>query len=199
LRSGGQIAMMHAELVERRADLGTALPARAQFTACCCPPERPSWGIYIGWLLHRTRGGVWPGCVPAAIAGDPDRLSWIYLAWAAAAFARAADGIKPPSSPSSWRGLAHRPAHVRNGALARHRRRRLIGIALLTCPSRPSCWAPQPSDAGRNACVLTVPRRRRPPRPRQPATARRWIDDATPTPPHAASAGAAWLATSLVA
>ena len=63
-------------------DLRGALPARAQLSACCCPgPEAQQLATYIGWLLHKTKGGliagalfVLPGFVAIMV------LSWLYAA-----------------------------------------------------------------------------------------------------------------------
>ena len=57
----GQIALMHAELVERRRWISEQRFLHALNYCMLLPgPEATQLAIYIGWLLHRTWGGV--GC-----------------------------------------------------------------------------------------------------------------------------------------
>ena len=52
-------------------------------TACCCPgPEAQQLATYIGWLMHRTRGGIMAGglfILPGVIAIMA--LSYVYAAF----------------------------------------------------------------------------------------------------------------------
>ena len=58
----GQIAIMHAELVEKRRWISHARFLHALNYCMLLPgPEAQQLSIYIGWLLHRTRGGVVAG------------------------------------------------------------------------------------------------------------------------------------------
>src|SRR5215468_8824989 len=58
----GQIAIMHRELVERRRWLGEERFLHALNYCMLLPgPEAQQLAIYIGWLLHRTRGGIVAG------------------------------------------------------------------------------------------------------------------------------------------
>jgi chromate transporter len=58
----GQIALMHRELVERRRWLGEARFLHALNYCMLLPgPEAQQLAIYVGWLLHRTRGGLIAG------------------------------------------------------------------------------------------------------------------------------------------
>ena len=94
----GQIAIMHAELVERRKwiDEGRFLHA-LNFCMLLPGPEAQQLAIYIGWLLHRIRGGI----VAGALFVLPSililwGLSYVYVAygnvwWVAAIFY----GLKP--------------------------------------------------------------------------------------------------------
>jgi chromate transporter len=60
----GQIAMMHKELVERRKWLGDARFLHALNYCMLLPgPEAQQLAIYIGWLMHRTLGGVISGAL----------------------------------------------------------------------------------------------------------------------------------------
>ncbi|HMP84283.1 MAG TPA: chromate transporter, partial [Verrucomicrobiota bacterium] len=94
----GQIAMMHTELVEKRRWIGESRFLHALNYCMMLPgPEAQQLATYIGWLLHRTWGGIVAGAMfvlPAAVILWA--LTWIYAAygevkWVAAVF----DGLKP--------------------------------------------------------------------------------------------------------
>ncbi len=77
----GQIAIMHAELVERRRWISEQRFLHALNYCMLLPgPEAQQLATYIGWLMHRTWGGIVAGtlfvlpslCILVA-------LSWIYL------------------------------------------------------------------------------------------------------------------------
>ena len=94
----GQIAMMHAELVEKKKWIGEARFLHALNFCMLLPgPEAQQLAIYIGWLLHKTRGGIIAGAlfvVPSIFILWA--LSYIYVAygsvpWIAAIFY----GLKP--------------------------------------------------------------------------------------------------------
>ncbi len=58
----GQIAVMHQELVERRRWISERRFLHALNYCMVLPgPEATQLAIYIGWLLHRTRGGIVAG------------------------------------------------------------------------------------------------------------------------------------------
>ena len=58
----GQIAMMHREIVERRAWLGERRFLHAlSFCALLPGPEAQQLAIYLGWLMHGPAGGVLAG------------------------------------------------------------------------------------------------------------------------------------------
>jgi len=77
----GQIAIMHAELVERRRWISERRFLHALNYCMVLPgPEAQQLATYIGWLMHRTRGGI----VAGALFVLPSlfiliALSWIYL------------------------------------------------------------------------------------------------------------------------
>ncbi|TQJ94668.1 chromate efflux transporter [Achromobacter sp. SLBN-14] len=79
----GQIAIMHTELVERRRWISERRFLHALNYCMLLPgPEAQQLATYIGWLLHRTRGGVVAGglfVLPSLfiLIG----LSWAYIAW----------------------------------------------------------------------------------------------------------------------
>src|SRR5499426_4296662 len=68
----GQIAIMHRELVERRRWLSEERFLHALNYCMLLPgPEAQQLAIYIGWLLHKTPGGVIAGVLfvlPGALA-----------------------------------------------------------------------------------------------------------------------------------
>ncbi|MFL5754956.1 MAG: chromate efflux transporter [Chloroflexota bacterium] len=77
----GQIAIMHEELVERRRWIGEARFLHALNYCVLLPgPEAQQLAIYIGWLLHRAKGGLAAGIafiLPAFFLILA--LSWIYV------------------------------------------------------------------------------------------------------------------------
>ena len=77
----GQIAIMHTELVERRRWISEARFLHALNYCMVLPgPEAQQLAIYIGWLLHRKRGGIVAGTLfvlPSLFILI--LLSWIYL------------------------------------------------------------------------------------------------------------------------
>nr|WP_255763662.1 chromate efflux transporter [Pelomonas sp. P7] len=79
----GQIALMHAELVERRRWISEKRFLHALNYCMVLPgPEAQQLATYIGWLLHRSRGGIAAGALfvlPSLVLLIA--LSWVYLAW----------------------------------------------------------------------------------------------------------------------
>ena len=77
----GQIAIMHSELVERRRWISEQRFLHALNYCMLLPgPEAQQLATYIGWLMHRTRGGI----VAGALFVLPSlfiliALSWVYL------------------------------------------------------------------------------------------------------------------------
>jgi chromate transporter len=94
----GQIAIMHRELVEQRHWISEKRFLHALNYCMLLPgPEAQQLATYIGWLMHRTRGGVAAGALfvlPSLFILIA--LSWVYVAfgsvpWVAGLFY----GIKP--------------------------------------------------------------------------------------------------------
>jgi len=94
----GQIAMMHTELVEKKRWIDNARFLHALNFCMLLPgPEAQQLAIYIGWLLHKTRGGIVAGAffvIPSIFILWA--LSYVYVAfgnipWIAAIFY----GLKP--------------------------------------------------------------------------------------------------------
>jgi len=94
----GQIALMHEELVERRRWISENRFLHALNYCMVLPgPEAQQLATYIGWLMHRTRGGIVAGglfVLPSLfiLIG----LSWVYMAFGQVpAVAGVFYGIKP--------------------------------------------------------------------------------------------------------
>ncbi|CAN5432297.1 chromate efflux transporter [soil metagenome] len=94
----GQIAIMHTELVERKKWISEARFLHALNYCMLLPgPEAQQLATYVGWLLHKTRGGLVAGTLfvlPSAFILWA--LSYIYVVygnvpWIAAVFY----GLKP--------------------------------------------------------------------------------------------------------
>jgi chromate transporter len=94
----GQIAIMHTELVEKKKWISESRFLHALNYCMLLPgPEAQQLATYVGWLLHRTWGGIVAGALfvlPSALMLWG--LTWIYAAhgdvkWIAAIF----DGLKP--------------------------------------------------------------------------------------------------------
>ncbi len=79
----GQISMMHQELVERRRWISERRFLHALNYCMVLPgPEAQQLATYIGWMLHKTKGGIVAGVLfvlPSLflLIG----LSWIYIAY----------------------------------------------------------------------------------------------------------------------
>ncbi|MES2047783.1 MAG: chromate efflux transporter, partial [Pseudomonadota bacterium] len=79
----GQIALMHQELVERRRWISERRFLHALNYCMLLPgPEAQQLATYIGWLMHKTRGGVVAGLLfvlPSLLILIV--LSWLYIAF----------------------------------------------------------------------------------------------------------------------
>src|SRR5207237_7277310 len=79
----GQIAVMHRILVEEKKWIGEERFLHALNYCMLLPgPEAQQLATYIGWLLHRTKGGLIAGglfVLPGMIAIMA--LSWLYAAF----------------------------------------------------------------------------------------------------------------------
>ncbi len=79
----GQIALMHQELVERRRWISERRFLHALNYCMLLPgPEAQQLATYIGWLMHKTRGGVVAGVLfvlPSLLILIV--LSWLYIAF----------------------------------------------------------------------------------------------------------------------
>lgn len=79
----GQIAIMHEELVERRRWISERRFLHALNYCMLLPgPEAQQLATYIGWLMHRTWGGIVAGglfVLPSVVILVA--LSWVYMAY----------------------------------------------------------------------------------------------------------------------
>src|SRR6478609_5595571 len=94
----GQIAIMHTELVERRRWISERRFLHALNYCMVLPgPEAQQLATYIGWLMHRTWGGVIAGALfvlPSLVVLIA--LSWLYMAYGSVpVVAGMLYGIKP--------------------------------------------------------------------------------------------------------
>jgi chromate transporter len=94
----GQIAIMHQELVERRRWISERRFLHALNYCMLLPgPEATQLATYIGWLMHRTWGGIVAGTLfvlPSVFILIA--LSWIYVTWGSVpVIAGIFYGIKP--------------------------------------------------------------------------------------------------------
>jgi chromate transporter len=94
----GQIAIMHKELVERRSWISEKHFLHALNYCMAIPgPEAQQLATYIGWLMHKTAGGIAAG----ALFVLPSLVLLIGLSWLYAAFGHLTQvqglfsGIKP--------------------------------------------------------------------------------------------------------
>src|SRR5574343_1093553 len=94
----GQIAVMHQELVEQKRWISEKRFLHALNYCMVLPgPEAQQLATYIGWLMHRTAGGL----VAGALFVLPSlalliALSWVYLAFGhLAVVAGVFYGLKP--------------------------------------------------------------------------------------------------------
>jgi len=129
---------MHAELVERRRWISERRFLHALNYCMLLPgPEATQLAVYIGWLLHRTGGGIVAGTLfvlPSLLILIA--LSWIYMAYGQLpAIAGIMNGIKPAVVAivlgAAWR-IGSRT--LRNPLLAAVAACAFVAIAVLGLP-----------------------------------------------------------------
>jgi len=134
----GQIALMHQDLVERKRWISERRFLHALNFCMLLPgPEAQQLAIYIGWLMHRTWGGIIAGTLfvlPSLLILIG--LSWLYLSvgqtpWALALL----HGIKPAVTAivlaAAWR-IGSRT--LKNGILWTLAMASFVGIYFLRLP-----------------------------------------------------------------
>jgi chromate transporter len=184
----GQIAIMHDELVERRRWISEIRFLHALNYCMVLPgPEAQQLATYIGWLMHRTWGGI----VAGALFVLPSlfvliALSWIYLAYGEVpAIAGVLYGIKPAvTAIVAFAAYRIGSRALRNGVL--------WAIAVAAFVAIFALHAPFPAIVLAAGIAGVVGGRLAPDRFRTGgghAAAKRagpsLIDDSTPTPAHA--------------
>ena len=185
----GQIAIMHAELVERQRWISERRFLHALNYCMVLPgPEAQQLATYIGWLLHRTWGGVVAGglfVLPSLFILVA--LSWVYLRFGdVPAVAGVLYGIKPAVTAivlfAAWRigsrALKHRllwaiAAAAFVAIFAFHLPFPLIVVAAALCGHLGARWVPQAFSRGCGHAAADTP------------YGAAVIDDDTPTPAHA--------------
>jgi chromate transporter len=184
----GQIAVMHQELVERRRWISEGRFLHALNYCMLLPgPEAQQLATYIGWLMHRTAGGLVAGglfVLPSLFILVA--LSWLYMAYGdRPALAGILYGIKPAVTAivlfAAWR-IGSRA--LRGGLLA--------AIAVAAFVAIFAFSVPFPVIVAAAAAAGYVGGRLSPHRfagaghgKSRRAGGRALIDDDTPTPPHA--------------
>jgi chromate transporter len=134
----GQIALMHTELVEKRRWISERRFLHALNYCMLLPgPEATQLAVYIGWLLHRTWGGIIAGVLfvlpsLAILIG----VSWVYLSFGnVPAIAGILYGIKPAVVAivlaAAWR-IGSRT--LKNGVLIMIAVAAFVAIAVLQLP-----------------------------------------------------------------
>ena len=186
----GQIALMHDELVEKKRWISEQRFLHALNYCMLLPgPEAMQLATYIGWLMHRTAGGIIAGCLFVL----PSLLILITLSWAYLAFgdvpvvAGILYGIKPAVVAlvlaAAWR-IGQRSLH----------NRWLLAVAVLACLLISAIQLPFPAVIGIAALIGAVGARYRPSyfslsshhSTSGSTTPTALIDDHTPPPAHAA-------------
>jgi chromate transporter len=198
----GQIALMHDELVEKKRWISEQRFLHALNYCMLLPgPEAMQLATYIGWLMHRTAGGIIAGCLfvlPSLLILIT--LSWVYLAFGdVPVVAGILYGIKPAVVAlvlaAAWR-IGQRSLY----------NRWLLAVAVLACVLISAVQLPFPAVIGIAALIGAIGARYKPgyfslqahhnssgtPAP----TA--LIDDHTPTPSHAAVEWRALLRTAAI-
>ncbi|MFM7657051.1 MAG: chromate efflux transporter [Burkholderiaceae bacterium] len=197
----GQIALMHEELVEKRRWISEQRFLHALNYCMLLPgPEAMQLATYIGWLMHRTVGGMLAGCLfvlPSLLLLIT--LSWVYLAFGdVPVVAGVLYGIKPAVvalvMAAAWRiGLRS----LRN--------RWLLAIALLACVLISVVHWPFPAVIGVAALLGLMGTRYWPTafelaehhHAGSPAAQTALIDDHTPSPAHSSFNWRAMLKTAV--
>ena len=185
----GQIAIMHTELVERRRWISERRFLHALNYCMLLPgPEAQQLATYIGWLMHRSWGGI----VAGALFVLPSlfiliALSWVYLAFGdVPAVAGVFYGLKPAVTAL----VLHAAHRIGTRAL---KNRWMWGIAVLAFVAIFVFGAPFPAIVAGAALIGHFGARRAPQvfapdgghGAAGPGYGPALIDDDTPTPVHA--------------
>jgi chromate transport protein ChrA/rhodanese-related sulfurtransferase len=148
----GQIALMHTELVERRRWISERRFLHALNYCMLLPgPEAQQLATYIGWLMHRTWGGI----VAGVLFVLPSLFILIGAVLGLRAFWRRAAGGRHSSTASSrrWRRIVLHAAWRIGKTRALRRTPLAVGAGwrLASWPSRAADAVSRPSWFGRGA------------------------------------------------
>ena len=184
----GQIAIMHTELVERRRWLSEGRFLHALNYCMLLPgPEAQQLATYIGWLMHRTAGGI----VAGALFVLPSlailiALSWIYMAYG---HLTVVAGIFYGLKPAITAIVLHAAHRIGSRAI---RNRWMLGLAVAAFIAIFWGQVPFPAIVAVAALLGWLGARWRPQLfspaghgAAQRSAGRALIDDDTPTPAHA--------------
>ena len=148
----GQIAVMHRIVVEERRWISEPRFLHALNYCHLLPgPEAQQLAIYIGWLMHKMRGGLAAGVlfvVPGVIALMA--LSWIYVIWGNVSFvAGLFFGLKAAVLAVVIEAVLRVGRHALKSKLAVViAAAAFVALFFLPSPSR-SSWRPRLSSASR--------------------------------------------------
>ena len=185
----GQIALMHEELVERRRWISEKRFLHAMNYCMLLPgPEAQQLATYIGWLMHRTWGGI----VAGALFVLPSLLILIGLSWVYMAFGNlpAIAGVFYGIKPAVTALVVHAAYRVGSRALKNAWLWSIVAAAFLAIFA---FNAPFPLIVAAAGCIGYVGGRYKPERfriggghgPSSREFGPALIDDDTPTPEHA--------------
>ena len=185
----GQIAMLHTELVERRRWISERRFLHALNFCMVLPgPEAQQLATYIGWLMHRTRGGI----VAGVLFVLPSLLILIALSWAYVAFGQlpVVAGIFFGLKPAVAALVVHAAHRIGSRVL---KNRWLWAIAAAAFAAVFAFDAPFPLIVLAAAAVGHLGGRHAPEmfvqggghHAGRASSGAAWIDDDTPTPAHA--------------
>ncbi|HEX7438731.1 MAG TPA: chromate efflux transporter [Caldimonas sp.] len=185
----GQIALMHQELVERRRWISEGRFLHALNYCMVLPgPEAQQLATYIGWLMHRTRGGL----VAGGLFVLPSLFILIALAWVYMAFGQvpAVAGLLYGIKPAVTAIVVHAAYRIGSRAL---KNAWLWAIAVAAFVAIFAFGAPFPFIVLAAGVAGHVGGRMAPAKfgagaghgPGRKPIGPAWIDDTSPTPRHA--------------
>ncbi|MBW8846468.1 MAG: chromate efflux transporter [Burkholderiales bacterium] len=179
----GQIAILHAELVERKRWISEKRFLHALNYCMLLPgPEAQQLATYLGWLMHRTIGGMAAGALfvlPSLVLLIA--LSWLYMAHGQQPlFKGLFDGLKPAVLALVIQAAHRLGSRVLNTPLRwAIAAGALVGVAVFNLPF--PLVVLTAGVVGHLATSRDAPAHAAAATQGGPA----WIDDDTPTPPHA--------------
>ena len=186
----GQIALMHEELVVRRRWISEQRYLHALHYCMLLPgPEAQQLATYIGWLMHRTAGGIAAGALfvlPSLVLLIG--LSWAYMVWGQHPWGQALLwGLKPAVTAlvlhavhRMARRTLQRPALWALAALSLLATLAGVGFPWLVLAAALWGWL-----AGRSVPTASAQASAHGPAASAAPSNPAWIDDHSPTPVHA--------------